>query len=207
MTEKKKTNSLLLNDLILVQRRLLQTCSHCYLAALLQLLLHLLSRLVHVDDEVWRQELTDADVLDLVVVLHTCTGTRSTGVTDMLVLKGTFSPSVLTLLPDVAMFEHGLQEDHVAEGGPLQDDSLTLKTEDQLYRRSRHNQVHSCSHSSVSGTCGEQVLDGVRVLQQPHQVHPQLKPVAVPVSSFGVRVELLQTAHPVKVDGEGLLLP
>lgn len=43
-----------------------------YLAALLQLLLHLLGRLVDVDGQVRRQELADADALDLVVVLHTC---------------------------------------------------------------------------------------------------------------------------------------
>lgn len=46
-----------------------------YLGALLQLLLHLLSWQVHVDDEVRRQELTDANVFDLVVVLHTCKAT------------------------------------------------------------------------------------------------------------------------------------
>lgn len=43
-----------------------------YLAALLQLLLHLLGRLVDVDGQVRRQELADADALDLFVVLHTC---------------------------------------------------------------------------------------------------------------------------------------
>lgn len=39
--------------------------------------------------------------------------------------------TVLTLLPDVALFEHGLQEDHVTEGGSLQDHSLALNAEDQ----------------------------------------------------------------------------
>lgn len=43
-----------------------------YLAALLQLLLHLLGRLVDVDGQVRRQELADADAFDLVVVLHAC---------------------------------------------------------------------------------------------------------------------------------------
>lgn len=46
--------------------------SSIYLAALFQLLLHLLGWHVHVDDEVRRQELADANVLHLVVVLHTC---------------------------------------------------------------------------------------------------------------------------------------
>lgn len=43
-----------------------------YLAALFQLLLHLLSWQVDVDGEVWSQELTDANAFDLVIVLHTC---------------------------------------------------------------------------------------------------------------------------------------
>lgn len=43
-----------------------------YLAALLQLLLHLLGCQVDVDDEMRRQELADADAFDLIVVLHTC---------------------------------------------------------------------------------------------------------------------------------------
>lgn len=60
--------------------------------------------------------------------------------------------------------------------------------------------------SSASDTCGEQVFDGVRVLKQPHGVHPQLQSVAVAVGSFGVRVEPLQAAHPVEVYGKRLLL-
>lgn len=43
-----------------------------YLAALFQPLLHLLSWQVDVDGYVWRQELTDANVFDLIVMLHTC---------------------------------------------------------------------------------------------------------------------------------------
>lgn len=43
----------------------------CYLSALFQPLLHLLCWHVDVDVEVWRQELTDANVSDLIVVLHT----------------------------------------------------------------------------------------------------------------------------------------
>lgn len=43
-----------------------------YLVALFQLLLHLLGWQVNVDGEVRRQELADADALDLIVVLHTC---------------------------------------------------------------------------------------------------------------------------------------
>lgn len=43
-----------------------------YLAALFQLLLHLVSWQVDIDGEVWRQELTDANAFDLIVVLHTC---------------------------------------------------------------------------------------------------------------------------------------
>lgn len=58
----------------------------------------------------------------------------------------------------------------------------------------------------MGGTCGEQVLDGIRVLQQPHGVHPQLQPVAVAISSFRVCVELLQAAHAIKVTRERLLL-
>lgn len=58
----------------------------------------------------------------------------------------------------------------------------------------------------VCDTCGEQMFDGVRVLKQPHRVHPQLEPVAVPIRSFGVCVELLQAAHPIEVDRECLLL-
>lgn len=46
--------------------------SESYLAALFQFLMHLLGGHVHIDNEVWRQELTDADVFDLIVVLHTC---------------------------------------------------------------------------------------------------------------------------------------
>ena len=36
----------------------------------------------------------------------------------------------LTLLPDVSMLGHGLQEDHVTEGRTLQDHSLALNTDD-----------------------------------------------------------------------------
>lgn len=43
-----------------------------HLAALLQLLLHLVSGHVHIDDEVRRQELAEADAFDLVVVVHAC---------------------------------------------------------------------------------------------------------------------------------------
>lgn len=43
-----------------------------YLAALFQLLLHLLSWQVDIDGEVWRQEFADANAFDLIVVLHTC---------------------------------------------------------------------------------------------------------------------------------------
>lgn len=43
-----------------------------YLAALFQLLLHLLNWQVDIDGEVWRQELADANAFDLVIVLHTC---------------------------------------------------------------------------------------------------------------------------------------
>lgn len=35
----------------------------------------------------------------------------------------------LTFLPDVALFEHGVQKDHVTEGGTLQDHSLAFNTE------------------------------------------------------------------------------
>lgn len=41
-----------------------------YLSALFQPLLHLLRRHVDIDGEVRRQELTDANVSDLVIVLH-----------------------------------------------------------------------------------------------------------------------------------------
>lgn len=41
---------------------------------------------------------------------------------------------ILTLLPDVSLFEHGVQEDHVTEGRTLQDHSLALNTEDQDIR-------------------------------------------------------------------------
>lgn len=51
------------------------------------------------------------------------------------------------------------------------------------------------------------MFDGVRVLQQPHGVHPQLQPVAVTVGGLGVRVELLQAAHAVEIDGKWRLLP
>lgn len=47
-------------------------CASHYLAALFQLLLHLLGWQVNVDGEVRRQELADADALDLIVVLHAC---------------------------------------------------------------------------------------------------------------------------------------
>lgn len=47
------------------------SASH-YLAALFQLLLHLLSWQVYIDDQVWGQELTDANALYFFVVLHTC---------------------------------------------------------------------------------------------------------------------------------------
>lgn len=47
-------------------------CASAHLAALFQFLLHLLSWQVHIDGEVWRQELTDADVFNLIVVLHAC---------------------------------------------------------------------------------------------------------------------------------------
>lgn len=43
--------------------------------------------------------------------------------------------AVLTLLPDVTLFKHGLQEDHVTEGGSLQDHSLALNAEDKKNRR------------------------------------------------------------------------
>lgn len=43
-----------------------------YLPALLELLLHLLCWLVDVQHKVRREELTDADGFDLIVVIHTC---------------------------------------------------------------------------------------------------------------------------------------
>lgn len=42
-----------------------------HLPGRLQLLLRLLCRLVHIDDQMRRQELTDADALYLIVVVHT----------------------------------------------------------------------------------------------------------------------------------------
>lgn len=61
--------------------------------------------------------------------------------------------------------------------------------------------------AAPSATCGQQVLDGVRVLQQPHGVHPQLEPVAVAVRGLGVGVELLQAAHPVELGREQCAVP
>lgn len=43
----------------------------CYLSALFQPLLHLLRWHFNIDGEVRRQELTDANVSDLIIVLHT----------------------------------------------------------------------------------------------------------------------------------------
>lgn len=43
-----------------------------YLPALFQSLLHLLSWQVDIDGYVRRQELTDANVFDLIIMLHTC---------------------------------------------------------------------------------------------------------------------------------------
>lgn len=57
------------------------------------------------------------------------------------------------------------------------------------------------------GTCGEQVVNGLGVLQHPKAEHPQLQSVAVPICSFGIQVKLLQTAHTIVILMEGLLLP
>lgn len=46
--------------------------SELYLSTLFELLLNLLCWLVDVYDEVRREKLADADVFDLIVVLHTC---------------------------------------------------------------------------------------------------------------------------------------
>lgn len=45
---------------------------HTHLSRRLQLLLHVFGRSVHVDDQVRGQKLADTDVLDLVVMIHTC---------------------------------------------------------------------------------------------------------------------------------------
>lgn len=43
----------------------------------------------------------------------------------------TYETVILTFFPDVALLEHGLHEDHVTEGGTLQDHSLAFKTEEE----------------------------------------------------------------------------
>lgn len=141
------------------------------LAALLQLLLHLLSWEVDVDGEVGGQEFTDADAFDLIVVLHTCEPHDTNVVKCFCVphqtqiwqifwqfflqkhVGGFFwggvirqQRSILTLFPDVSLFKHGLQEDHITEGRTLQDDSLTLSIDDILLKHSPsyHMYTHFC---------------------------------------------------------------
>ena len=56
-------------------------------------------------------------------------------------------------------------------------------------------------------TCAQQVLQGVRVLQQAAGVQPGLQAVAVAVVAFRIVVKLLQTAVATELHRQGLPIP
>lgn len=110
----------------------------CYLSALFQPLLHLLRWYVNIDGEVRRQELTDANVSNLIIVLHTYNGTGNLLVVHKNKMQhdtyfctgwGEKNDGILTLLSDVALLEHGLCEHNIAKRRSLQDDSLALNAD------------------------------------------------------------------------------
>ena len=56
-------------------------------------------------------------------------------------------------------------------------------------------------------TCTQQVLQGIRILQQAAGVQPGLQAVAVAVVAFRVVVKLLQTAVATELHRQGLSVP
>lgn len=90
---------------------------------------------------------------------------------------------------------------------PLKNSSTERQSRTTELQKGPERRLRPTAVRAGTRTCAEQVLQGVRVLQQAAGVQPGLQAVAVAVVAFRVVVKLLQAAVATELHRQGLPVP